>query len=537
MLFFRFVCVMSVSSAIVLSSTQPGVAQTPLPSIPPSKAPASGLPPAPPAAGASETSSPTTNPPAKTPSVADIERLNPSPNLLERPTEADAVKIQVNQPISLEQAQELAFRNSLDLQIAQKNLERAQFVVREAKAALFPTLTLQSGYDRQDTFILSTPESTRSPLLDLLGVQSQGADRRSVSDVLSFTANMEYSVFTFGLRSANIRAAQQLARVSQLDVERIKEALRLSVATTYYNLQDADEQVRINQAAVTNAQQSLKDTQAQERAGLGTRFDVLQSQVRLAQTQQDLTNALSTQQTRQRELAQILNLSQSANITAADPVQVAGTWDLSLEESIALSYKNRVELEQQLAQRERSEQQRRAALAAIKPQVGLAIGYDVRNNFSSEGGTGFTTGYSLGANVRWQAFDGGAARARAAQFERDKEIAEAEFARNRNDIRTSVERSFYTLKSSFENIQVATLAVTQAEEALRLARLRFQAGVGTQLEVINQEAALTSAQGSRVRAILGYNRSLAELKRNVSNLPVATSKTTTPTPITKPTAQ
>jgi outer membrane protein TolC len=57
----------------------------------------------------------------------------------------------------------------------------------------------------------------------------------------------------------------------------------------------------------------------------------------------------------------------------------------------------------------------------------------------------------------------------------------------------------------------------QAREALRLARLRFQEGVGTQSDVINSETALTQAEFNRLQAILDYNRALASLQRAISN--------------------
>jgi Outer membrane protein len=75
------------------------------------------------------------------------------------------------------------------------------------------------------------------------------------------------------------------------------------------------------------------------------------------------------------------------------------------------------------------------------------------------------------------------------------------------------------LNANAENIQTASFALEQAQESLRLARLRFQAGVGTQSDVITQQTELTRARGNRLRAILDYNRALASLQRAVSNLP------------------
>ena len=81
-----------------------------------------------------------------------------------------------------------------------------------------------------------------------------------------------------------------------------------------------------------------------------------------------------------------------------------------------------------------------------------------------------------------------------------------------------VEEAYYTLQANQANITTANLAVKQATEALELANLRFNAGVGTQLDVLSATRELTQAQGNLLRAILDYNRALARLERFVSNL-------------------
>uniref|UniRef100_A0ACD5H0X6 TolC family protein n=1 Tax=Desertifilum tharense IPPAS B-1220 TaxID=1781255 RepID=A0ACD5H0X6_9CYAN len=194
---------------------------------------------------------------------------------------------------------------------------------------------------------------------------------------------------------------------------------------------------------------------------------------------------------------------------------------MPLEDSIVLAFQNRVELEQQLVQRELNEAQRRAALSARNPRISLFANYNVLRTSSDDplGTTGTGDGYTLGARVNWNLFDGGEARARVRQEEADIAIAETNFANNRNLVRLQVEQSYFELVSTFENIQTASIALEQAREALRLARLRFQAGVGTQTEVIDAETDLTLAEFNRIQAILGYNRSLARLQRAISNFP------------------
>lgn len=439
------------------------------------------------------------------------EYLNPSPNPLQFPTRPEEVRVLGLQPITLQQAIELAERNNRDLQVARLTVERSRAAVRQAEADLYPTAGLNVGITRSGS---SASQNSQSSLSRLLGINN---DDNNVNTTLSGTVELRYDLFTSGQRPAQIRAARQQLRSDELNLEATREQLRLDISNSYYDLQQADETVRINQAAVRNAEISLRDTLAQERAGLGTRFDVLRAQVQLANSRQDLTNSLANQQIQRRTLARRLSIAESISLVTADPVAVAGTWGLPLEDSIVLAYRNRAELEQQLAQRELANQQRLAALANIQPRISLTAQYGASNTFENSD-DGFTRNYSVGAQLSWTPWDGGAAVASARQREADVAIAETRFADNRNQIRLDVESSYAQLLSNRENIQTTETAVIQAREALRLARLRFQAGVGTQTDVINAETDLTRSEGNRVNAILGYNRALASLRRAVSNV-------------------
>ena len=439
--------------------------------------------------------------------------LNPNPNPLRFPTKPEEVQILGAEPISLRQALELARRNNLQLQQAQLSLQRSQASLRAVQAAEYPRVNLGAGVANQRSYIFSDEPD--------LGF---GRDLDTNTTSLTGDLSLNYDLFTSGGRRARIRAAEEQLRNDRLDLERITEEVRLNVATRYYDLQQADELVRIQQSAVRNAQASLRDAQALEQAGVGTRFDVLTSQVQVARATQDLANALSQQRVSRRQLAVLVNLAESVIITAADPVEIAGLWNLTQEQSIIQAYKNRAELEQQLAQRNINEQQRRIALASLGPQISLAARYNLSQSLDSNNNNNnlqqtqdFTDAYSLGANVTLNLYDGGEARARAREAEANIAIAETNFANQRNQIRLDVEQAYSQLQSNFENIQTASVALEQAREALRLARLRFQAGVGTQTEVIDSETRLTQAEGDRVNAILSYNRALAQLQRAISS--------------------
>ncbi len=465
----------------------------------PNVAPASPLPPL------DETPEPDTVPA----SANFSESLEPAPNPLLFPTTPEEVRIQLTQPITLQQAIELARRNNRPLYSAELELERTRALLREAEAANLPTVTTQGSLNVQEN---PNGGTDTNPF--------DGVDRveDNVTTTLGGAIRVDYDVFTSGQRSSTIRAREEQVRLQQLQVEVLDEQLRLDVSNNYYDMQQSDADVLIAQDTVRQAEQSLNDAVALEQAGVGTRFDVLQAQVQLANAQQELVQSLSQQQIDRRQLSQQLGLAQSANVSAADPVAVEPDWPLTLEDSIILAYKNRAETEQQLVQRDIAEQQRQAALAALGPQVSLFAQYNVSNP-TNDGNPDFTDIYQIGAELNLTLFDGGAARARARQQEITGAIAENDFADARNTVRFEVEQAYLSLQANQANIGTAEVGLQQATEALRLARLRFQAGVGTQTDVLQSQADLTQAQGNQVRAILGYNRSLVTLQRAISNLP------------------
>ena len=412
------------------------------------------------------------------------------------------------EPITLEQAIALARRNNPLVTQAQLAIERSQSRLRETYAAEFPTGTASFDFTRS--------ESANARLNADRQAQITGINQGTGSTTAQANLQLDYSLYTGGRRPATIALAASQLRTSQLALETQLVQLRLDVANDYYGLQQADAQLRITQASVTQAQRSLRDAQLREQAGVGTQFEVLQTDVSVANAVQDRRNAEAQQLIARRQLSQRLNIPQTITVITAGEITPLGDWTLSLEESIVLALKNRSEIEQQLLAIEQSEAQQRIAVADTLPQVNLFANYSVLGNL----GDGINTagGGSIGIRAQWTFFDAGAARSRVAQQEANIITAQSNFTEQRNLVRFQVEQSFYNLQANRDNIATAGRAVIRANEGLRLAILRFQAGVGTQSEVITAETDLTRARVNELNAIVGFNRSLATLQRSVSNL-------------------
>ena len=116
-------------------------------------------------------------------------------------------------------------------------------------------------------------------------------------------------------------------------------------------------------------------------------------------------------------------------------------------------------------------------------------------------------------------FDGGRAFAGVKAAERRIDQANIQFADLRSQIRFEVEEAYYNLIANKGNIESTRKNITTREEGLRLARLRFQAGIGVQSDVIDAQRDLSKARGDFLQAIIEYNRSINLLQRAVSNFP------------------
>ncbi|WP_310414963.1 TolC family protein [Chamaesiphon sp. OTE_8_metabat_110] len=420
------------------------------------------------------------------------------PNDLNLPNTGSQVQITGRQSITLQQALDIAFRNNRQVQAARLTVERDRQGINLAQASQAVRVGLSN----------TGITTSGSPLL--IGEQPQIPGSTSSSTGINGGITANYTILDAGRNQSSVRAAEEQVRFDRLDLVRVEQLVRGQVIAAYYDLQAADSAIKISQASVTDATRSLNDAQLQERAGVGTRFDILTAQVQLGTANQNLTNAQAQQQTARKNLAQILVVDQNTEFTAADPVRELGTWQYSLEDSIILAFKNRPEVEQQLSLRRISQQQEIIAAAADSAQVNLVGSYGLGKNITSSAGA--QDNYSVGVQLSWNFFDGGAAAANTNREKVSQQIFENQFTTTRNQIRFQVEQAFFSLGSNQKNIATSAQALRQAEESLKLARLRFQAGVGTQTDVIVAQTNLATARGNNITAVLNYNRALANLR-------------------------
>ena len=451
---------------------------------------------------------PTLVTPAATKLAPGFENM-PAPASLALPVKPEQVRITELRPLGLVEVENLAEVNNPNLKAIASQVDQAQSNLRAQISQWYPNLNLEAN----SLPVYNTGEQSRT-VFD--GVkQSQSINRWDLGAAIT----AQWSLIN-PQRVPTIAAARDQFEKAKFQYVIALRDLRLQTASAYFDLQQSDDQVRIGQESVRASIVSLRDSKARFQAGVATKLEVLEAETQLSRDQQLLTNSLAAQAIARRTLAALLNLPQNVTPVAKDPARVFGIWQPSLQESIVAAYTFREELDQALLDISIANSQANAALGAVQPFLNIFAGFSgsifdgqdpqVVNDPAGDG-TEYNT--AIGVNLSWRLFDGGAA---VAQSRQNKQLAQENtfrFAQRRDGIRQEVETSFYELEKNNRNIVTTSREVISARESLRLARLRFQAGVTTQREVVDNQRDLTQAEVRFSNSITAYNKRLAELRR------------------------
>jgi len=439
-----------------------------------------------------------------------------APNPLALPNKPSQVRIQQLSPLGLADVETLTEVNNPSLKTAALEVDQAQSELRAQIALWYPTLQLSAN--AFPTYTFGQGFNSANPLNPLTGSSPYlSTNIWQMDSALQLVWPMINPSRNPKIAAARDRYEQAKNRYLILLRDKRTEA-----AEIYFDLQAADEQVRIGQESVRASLVSLRDARARFQAGVATKLEVLEADTQLARDQQVLTNALADQAIARRNLASLLSLPQFITPTAKDPARVVGTWLPSLQESIVAGYAFREELDNIILDISIANSDANAQLADVQPFINIVnnLGMGRSRGFQSAiNGRGDVSNYgwsidnALGMNVSWRLYDGGQSQA---QYRRQKQAAEAStyrFAAQRDSIRQQVEESFYELERNNRNITTTSREVITSRESLRLARLRFQAGVSTQREVVDTQRDVTQAEVRWSLAISNYNKSLARLRR------------------------
>lgn len=442
-------------------------------------------------------------------SVVVLVALLPAMWLLPPPAPAQPRQELVQTPPSLVAGRVVILREAIEIALATEpniqarlyDYEAARFRVDQALSSILPQLGGSwIANRRKDEFFGGS-------------VGGGGVKPRSLFST-NQTAQVTLSqiLFDFGKTFAATDVARAQAEVSRLDAELQKDQVILAVKEAYFNLLFGKRLVVVNQEAVARAELNLRSAKGFFEVGTQPKFTVTRAEV-------DVANALVTLiQARNAESLARVALNTAMGISVVAPTEVKDI----------LSFEPYPVDQGQLipeALRQRPEYHR---VNALVTSAEASVRQAFRNFFPDISGTGSYGGtfrdpksaaddlaetWQLGLTLNWSIFDGGNKIARYREANKNVEGARSRVQAIELSISEEVVQAHLNLQEAQERIDAAKKAVESARENFRLAQGRFDAGVGTIIELTDAQLALTQSQSTEAKALADYRIAVSRLER------------------------
>ncbi|MBP2625371.1 MAG: outer rane efflux protein [Firmicutes bacterium] len=396
-----------------------------------------------------------------------------------------AISLAASPEISLDDSVAMALKNNPSIQMALADKEKALWGIKEIEAGKMPTLSLSSGYNR-----------------------SPGAS--SPTDSFNNSIKLNWSLYTGGRVEGQIDQAKLNADIANLGVAKAEQQLKLDTTTSYYNVLQGRNVVKVNQETVDNLTQHLKNVQAQYQVGTIAKSDLLRSEVELANAQQNLTKAQNTYDVAVASFNNVTGMPlDSENIMKDDLTYVK--YDLSLEDSIKLAQQKRPEIAQSQDNIDIAKTGVKIANSNKLPTVAVSASDGLNgSNFPGQ-----NNNWSIGVSASWNLFDAGVTSAKVKEAKANEEKIKAGDKQTRDGIELEVRQSYLSMKEAEARMATSQVAVDKGAEDLKASQAKYYAGVGTNIDVMDAQMALTQAKTNATQAAYDYNVNKAKLEKAV----------------------
>lgn len=394
---------------------------------------------------------------------------------------------------SLEQAVALAQRQNPDIMIARKKLEAARGGVIEARSGYLPSVVTTGIYRYREP-----QEPTR------LRNNDYNASVRVIQNL-----------YTGGAVSSATAIARLNHNKQEEELQAVIDRVTMDVRSTFYEVLFNRAKVKVREQALDVFRGELKSQKERLSAGTVGQLNVRRAEVALANEEAELINAQSQVRLSFLRLGELLGLDSN---TDALSFEITGQLQYEpqhpdLNECLARATVNRPEIRSREIDIEIEEWQLKLDRSEMRPHVEAFSGYEVYDERDPDVGREFNHGYVAGLNATWNVFDGWATKGRVGATKARRDAAKQALRATKLSIESEVRSAILDLRQSDRVLEAETKNVQTADESLEIAKGNLDAGLGTQLDILQAAADVTRTRSTRLGAIYLHNIARARLAR------------------------
>ena len=442
-----------------------------------------------------------------------------------------------------------ALQRNPTLLIAEQEIKRTQGVIIQIRAEMLPHINASGNFDWTDPNLIgarifgntttgtgttpgSTPTGAAASLFESSPSQVRDvaspalAARSATSNITNISeSDVSYAISVIGTQLIfngttwpSIRGTFFQRDSAYFGFRNVLDQLIATVKTQFYQIVVNRELIKVQEESVNLLDSQLKDQQNRFEAGTVPRFNVLQAEVAYYNQLPLLITAQNNYRISQLTLAKTLGLDFQPRRGENPPLEVIGEMPyvprtIALADAIELGKQRRPFLKQARANVLNQRQQLRAATGQWLPTFTSSGGGEWVSSPTNSSWHDISKGWIAQVQGSLPIWDSGQIYGQVKQQRALLSEAQFTYEDDARQVELEVQTAYSNLLQNQELIKSQEKNVGLAEEALRLAKARLDAGAGVQLDVLNAQVQLLTAQSTQLQALFGYNSSLAEFDR------------------------
>jgi len=433
---------------------------------------------------------------------------------------------QTKQSFSLTEAIQFATDKNLNVQSTRLDAVSADARIREVKSVTLPQVSIGSQLTYNaiiQRFILPAGGFGGAPASGTAasGTQPESAAVTAIPFGVNFQGNVQATVNQLLFDASykiGLKAASTLRELSQKNTTASKINVAEQVAKAYYNVLVSEERIKLLDYNIGRIDTLFKETQAMNKQGFVEKIDVDRLEVQANNLKAERQNVQNLVGLSYYLLKYQMGLGINDEIVLTDKILEINIDEL--ERSVAfvspVDYTQRIEFSALQSQIQLADLDYQSIGKQYFPRVLASAAYGHNNGRNSPGDL-FTTKWFNSAAINLQVqvpiFDGFQKRYAAQQKKIALDKARLGSDLLRSSIDLQVKQSQITIQNRLQTLRTQKRNLDLAQEILRVTRIKYKEGVGSNIEVLNAETSSREAQTNYFASLLDFMLSKVDLDK------------------------
>ena len=426
--------------------------------------------------------------------------------------QASAENLQIN----LADAVNLALQNNRTIEQSAEDRESARWRLSAVRRSFGPRLTWNSTANRIGGRYYNYNRFLRyqfDAATDEEKIQSGHTleDFPLYKSEFANTLSLSIPVYSGGQLESQKKSAEYNLNSADLTLENSRQEVKYQTTRAYYQVLQYSDMMNVQQEEMQNLSEHLQTVQIQYEVGTVAMSDVLATNVQLANSRQNYNSAQANYENAVATLNNLMGLPVDSTLTIDDDLKYS-SFDWNENSCLEYALNHRPDGIAAMYDVKSSEAAVSQAKAGRRPNVSAVVSGSITGEGAFKADHR-NESWAAGLEMNWDIFDNNVTSAQIHQAKSAQKKSESIAKQQIENIRLEVHNAYTALRIAEKNIQITADAINQAQEQYLIAKVRYEEGVDTNLNVMDAQEKLTQARTNYLSALYYYNTSKAQLEK------------------------